>query len=123
MPQVALEDASILYSLCSFIGNSDMANMTIAQYFWARTLEASCIGASGSGSGVRADSISSGAAMGMSGSSCIGVDDGGSSGVTSGSCSALGSRSGGAGAGEEVDEDDEEIWWVWEGKIVGFTGW
>ncbi len=29
-----------------------------------------------------------------------------------------------AGLGEnEEDEGDEEIWWAWEGKIVGFADW
>ena len=30
------------------------------------------------------------------------------------------------GVGEErtmEDEEDEEIWWVWDGKIVGFADW
>ena len=30
------------------------------------------------------------------------------------------------GVGEErttKDEEDEEIWWVWDGKIVGFADW
>ena len=27
------------------------------------------------------------------------------------------------GTGEEVSEEDEMIWWVWDGKIVGFSEW
>lgn len=24
---------------------------------------------------------------------------------------------------EDTDEDDESIWWTWDGKIVGFSDW
>ena len=27
------------------------------------------------------------------------------------------------GQASGADEDDEEIWWAWEGKIVGFADW
>ncbi len=27
------------------------------------------------------------------------------------------------GEGQVGDEEDEEIWWAWEGKIVGFADW
>ena len=30
-------------------------------------------------------------------------------------------QDGGASGG--MDEDDEEIWWAWDGKIVGFADW
>ena len=29
----------------------------------------------------------------------------------------------GKDAGIEEDEEDEEIWWAWDGKIVGFADW
>lgn len=29
----------------------------------------------------------------------------------------------GDGDGEDIDEEDEMIWWVWDGKIVGFADW
>ena len=34
-----------------------------------------------------------------------------------------GVRLDGGGDGEEIDEEDEMIWWVWDGKIVGFADW
>ena len=29
----------------------------------------------------------------------------------------------GVGVEAEIEEDDEEIWWAWDGKIVGFADW
>ncbi|EPS93258.1 hypothetical protein FOMPIDRAFT_1024075 [Fomitopsis schrenkii] len=34
-----------------------------------------------------------------------------------------GVRLGGRGDAEDEDEEDEMIWWVWDGKIVGFADW
>lgn len=30
---------------------------------------------------------------------------------------------GGHGDADDEDEEDEMIWWVWDGKIVGFADW
>lgn len=32
-------------------------------------------------------------------------------------------RIGEGAEGEEIEEEDEMIWWVWDGKIVGFADW
>jgi len=32
-------------------------------------------------------------------------------------------EAGGSEVDEPVNEDDEMIWWSWEGKLVGFSDW
>jgi hypothetical protein len=34
-----------------------------------------------------------------------------------------GSESGERNSGGEEDEEDEMIWWSWDGKLVGFSDW